>query len=189
MLTAIKVWGISFFCYHLLEFIVYGFVHKWDIDFSDLFLNYKYILFQSISLIEHVILHSTIDSNPYFINLGILMVIFGSLVRLASIIQLKGQFSYLIKCNNGTDEKLLTTGLYSFVRHPGYCGFWFFVVGGQIVLGNCCFLIGMIVALKMYFEKRIHWEELMLKNRFGSELYVKYKSKVPLTGVPFVYSD
>ncbi|MFH1588962.1 MAG: isoprenylcysteine carboxylmethyltransferase family protein [archaeon] len=74
-------------------------------------------------------------------------------------------------------NKLCTTGVYSFIRHPIY-GAWisFIVPGIVIIIGS---YIGITVPIFMYivFKILIPKEEKYLEKKFGDE-YIEYKKKV-----------
>ncbi|OMO88773.1 Isoprenylcysteine carboxyl methyltransferase [Corchorus olitorius] len=93
-------------------------------------------------------------------------------------------FTHLIKVYHEEHHKLVTNGIYGFVRHPSYCGFFIWSVGTQIMMCNPISTIGFAFVVWKFFEKRIPYEEYFLRQFFGPE-YEEYARRVP-SGVPFV---
>lgn len=81
-------------------------------------------------------------------------------------------------------EMLVTHGIYSFCRFPGYLGWFLFFCFTQIVLLNViCFVIFGFLLWQL-FPIRINEDEYRLSDMFGEE-FSMYASKVPC-GFPFV---
>jgi len=79
---------------------------------------------------------------------------------------------------------LVTSGIYSFSRHPGYFGWFLWSIGTQILLSNPISFIAYGIISWFFFYKRIREEEKSLIANYGKE-YIEYKSKVP-TRIPFI---
>ena len=79
---------------------------------------------------------------------------------------------------------MVTSGVFSYVRHPSYVGWFLWSLGTQIVLLNpiCLILYGVVSWL--FFNERIYIEEHSLLRFFGDD-YSDYQKKVP-SGIPFV---
>ncbi|KAJ0038465.1 hypothetical protein Pint_23228 [Pistacia integerrima] len=102
-------------------------------------------------------LFSLLKEYLWISNVGLVMVI------------IAGQaFTHLIKIHCEEHHKLVTHGVYSCVRHPGYCGFLIWSVGTQIKLCNPTSTIGFAIVVQF----------------FGPQ-YEEYAQQVP-SGVPFV---
>lgn len=67
---------------------------------------------------------------------------------------------------------LVTHGVYSFSRHPGYFGFFWWALGTQILLSNPVSLLLFSVVLWRFFNERISAEETYLIRFFGDD-YVR----------------
>jgi protein-S-isoprenylcysteine O-methyltransferase len=79
---------------------------------------------------------------------------------------------------------LITQGIYHWIRHPGYLGFYVFAVGTQIALKNAFAVVVYIVVLWRFFHDRIVWEEGCLVDMFGAD-YRRYRGNTP-TWIPFI---
>lgn len=77
---------------------------------------------------------------------------------------------------------LVTQGVYGWLRHPAYFGFFYWALGTQMLVGNKLSLVGYAFVLWGFFRKRIEGEERTLVQFFGDE-YVGYRQRVG-TGLP-----
>ncbi|KAI1432954.1 putative isoprenylcysteine carboxyl methyltransferase [Xylaria sp. CBS 124048] len=115
---------------------------------------------------------------------GFLLVFVGQAARSLAMAQAGKSFNHSVQRKKKDDHELVTTGLYSFVRHPAYFGFFYWGVGTQLVLGNPICFLGYVIVLWRFFASRVKYEEVQLVRFFGDE-YVEYRKKVG-TGIPFV---
>lgn len=75
-------------------------------------------------------------------------------------------------------EKLVTTGIYRFIRHPQYAGFLLMTLG-LLVHWVTILLLVMWPILVILYYRLAKQEEAILEEEFG-ERYLKYKRKVPM---------
>ncbi len=133
------------------------------------------VLFLSASLYDFYMLHWILYEAKKWYYVGIVLFIAGYALRLTSRILLHKQFSVFVALQK--EHKLITTGIYKYVRHPIYtAGIISFV--GFILITNS--LLGLVTGLLLVFPAllyRIHVEEQMLIAHFGDE-YIEYKRKV-----------
>jgi len=75
-------------------------------------------------------------------------------------------------------ERVVTTGVYSIVRHPQYLGGIFAHIGTSFLLSALCSLLvtPLIIAIIYVIAKK---EETELIREFGEE-YNRYKKRVPM---------
>ncbi|KAD6119764.1 hypothetical protein E3N88_11035 [Mikania micrantha] len=116
-------------------------------------------------------------------NLGLLMVVVGEIIRKLAIITAGRAFTHLIQRYHEEHHKLITHGVYSIVRHPGYTGFLIWSVGTQIMLCNPISTLAFTVVVWNFFHRRIPYEEYFLRQFFGE--YEEFAKRVP-SGIPFV---
>ncbi len=133
------------------------------------------IIFLSASLYDFYILHWTLYEAKTLYYAGIILFLIGYTLRLYSRISLQKQFSVFVALQK--EHKLITTGIYNYVRHPIYtAGILSFI--GFILITNSALglLTGLLLVLPALLY-RIHIEEKILIAHFGDE-YVEYKKKV-----------
>jgi protein-S-isoprenylcysteine O-methyltransferase Ste14 len=92
--------------------------------------------------------------------------------------------SPLVRIQEDRHQRVISTGVYGFVRHPMYLGAILMFVGAPLLLGSCYGLLPGL-ALTVLLMARIRGEEEML----GRELegYREYIHKVRYRLVPFLW--
>jgi protein-S-isoprenylcysteine O-methyltransferase len=101
-------------------------------------------------------------SNTYTVLFGLTLVLMGQVVRSIAMAQAGVSFNHIPAKSKKTDHVLVTKGLYSYLRHPSYFGYFFFAVGTQVVVGNkiCC--VSYLIILWFFFKDRINCKSLLL---------------------------
>jgi protein-S-isoprenylcysteine O-methyltransferase Ste14 len=92
--------------------------------------------------------------------------------------------SPLVRIQTDRKHQVVSSGVYSFVRHPMYLGAILLFVGAPMLLGS---IFGLIIGLAMVFllVGRIIGEEKMLVSEL--EGYAEYKKKVKYRLIPFIW--
>lgn len=105
---------------------------------------------------------------------GAFVTVAGLIMRLGARITAGSAFTHEIAHTKLETHKLVTNGLYRcerfgarvsgrlvltlyvrFVRHPGYCGWYFFVIGTQLMLCNFISAAGFALVAWQFFSVRI----------------------------------
>lgn len=108
-----------------------------------------------------------------FIIAGILLILFGIYLWLQAVI--------VEKINKKVKEKkLITSGVYSFVRNPVYSAFIFIFTGSLLLTANYFLLILPFILWAFLTILMKNTEEKWLKNEFGKEyeIYLKEVNRV-----------
>lgn len=156
--------------------------------------NLQFWAMQTFAVWEYLVHRSSIISfvtncfldNQVIPRIGIAMIVSGLIIRAWAIQTCGSSFSHLIETENRRkDHVLVTSGIYSILRHPSYFGFWCFAIGAQLLCINWLNLIANIVILAHFFTVRIEFEEYFLIHKLFHEEYVEYKKKVGVW-IPFV---
>ena len=63
--------------------------------------------------------------------LGLVLVVFGEALRKASILTARRNFTHVVQLTRRPGHTLVTHGVYAFVRHPGYLGWFIWAVSTQ----------------------------------------------------------
>lgn len=114
--------------------------------------------------------------------LGVLLYLVGGVLRLAPVFVLGRRFSGLVAIQPG--HRLVTDGLYRFIRHPSYLGLFIFVFGWGLAFRSG---VGVAIAIMMLavLLARISAEERLLAETFGAE-YAAYRAHTWRLA-PYVY--
>lgn len=189
--------------FHFGEFFFTALSNPQNLSVKSFILNHsrEYHLAMGIGVLEYILMSflwpKSTAQLSYLNILGILMCLVGEFIRKLSMLTLGTNFNHIIEFED-RDEKfykqhnmkyykhnLVTSGIYSHLRHPSYSGWALWSIGSQLVLGNVfCFVLYGIATFK-FFEERIPEEEKTLKNKFGKE-WDEYVRKTPFSGIPGV---
>ncbi|KAG2707906.1 hypothetical protein I3843_05G152300 [Carya illinoinensis] len=180
--------SLAVLCFHSSEYILAVAMHGVsNITLKSLLISKAYLFAMLFSLLEYlieIVLFPGLKEHWWLSNLGLAIVIIGEVIRKAAIITAGQAFTHHIKVHHEEHHKLITHGIYRYIRHPGYCGFFIWSVGTQIMLCNPISTIAFAIVVWRFFALRIPYEEHYLRQFFGSQ-YVEYAQGVP-SGVPFV---
>jgi len=128
---------------------------------------------------EYVLFRPTLHKGTLL--LGFLLLIVGILVRMVALLQLGHNFSTAIVIEE--NSRLITSGVYRFVRHPLYLAVLLIAISGSIIFS--CLITWIFVAVTLYgVLLRIQKEEQTLLEHYPE--YARYK-KQTWKLVPFIY--
>jgi protein-S-isoprenylcysteine O-methyltransferase Ste14 len=114
--------------------------------------------------------------------LGLAMLVFGGVLRLAPVFVLGRRFSGLVAIQEG--HELVTGGLYRVIRHPSYLGLLLLLFGWSLVFRSA-FGVLLTFVLVPPLVARMNSEEALLESEFG-ERYADYRRRTWRL-VPYVY--
>jgi protein-S-isoprenylcysteine O-methyltransferase len=92
---------------------------------------------------------------PVVIALGVAMIVVGQVVRSTAMAQAGTNFNHTVQSKKNDGHELVTTGVYTYFRHPSYFGFFWWGVGTQLMLGNTVCSVGYTGVLWYFFSGRI----------------------------------
>ena len=119
----------------------------------------------------------------HFFSIGMALVVIGLMIRIQSILTLKQFFTYSIaKVEN---QKVIETGLYKFIRHPGYLGQLLIFMGIATSISNWLSILVMMIPISLGYFYRIKAEEKFMVEQFG-ENYLKYQERTKRI-IPMLY--
>jgi len=98
---------------------------------------------------------------------AIILIIAGMGLRFLAIRAQKGLFSLAVK----QPEKLITTGIYKYIRHPAYLGSILFISGVSLISAE----VGLLFMAGVFFTSRAIAEERILNHCFKA--YAEYQKK------------
>lgn len=114
------------------------------------------------------------DDFSIITYIGFALIIGGLIFRIAAIKKLGKQFTATVQIVE--EHQLITTGIYSVLRHPSYTGAFVTFAGAAIWLGSDIGLAVAIISMSIGYYFRITAEEEVLKAQFGAQ-YVEYSAK------------
>ncbi|KAJ7682687.1 ICMT-domain-containing protein [Mycena polygramma] len=115
---------------------------------------------------------------------GIALVILGQALRSGAMIHASTNFSHAVAFRKRASHVLVTDGIYAWLRHPSYAGFFYWALGTQLVLQNPVSFVLYAGVMWRFFYYRTRAEERALISFFGDQ-YVQYRKRVG-TLIPFV---
>lgn len=115
---------------------------------------------------------------------GLSLWLLGQLCRTVAMYTAGTNFNHYIQRERPQKHVLVTHGIYRFLRHPSYFGFFWWFIGCQLVLQNTFSLFFGAWKLYSFFNSRIAYEENLLVKFYGDE-YIRYKSKTAV-GIPCI---
>ncbi|KPI39299.1 Protein-S-isoprenylcysteine O-methyltransferase [Cyphellophora attinorum] len=115
---------------------------------------------------------------------GLVLIVIGQVARSMAMREAGASFNHLVQFYKREDHVLVTIGIYRYIRHPSYFGFFYWALGTQLLLENPFSFIAYALVLWKFFSHRVRHEEKYLISFFGDE-YKKYRTVTP-TWIPFV---
>lgn len=115
---------------------------------------------------------------------GVILSLAGLLLRMLAMWTCGSNFNHIIMATRDEGHELVTNGVYSILRHPSYTGWFWWTVGGQLLLCNPICFIGFYAASIIFFTGRIEYEEKLLRS-FYPDTYPAYIGRTHL-GIPFL---
>jgi len=114
---------------------------------------------------------------------GLVLGAVGLVVRYVAFTTLGRFFSRILR--EVEDHQLVTSGIYGYIRHPGYLSDFLIFIGAALAMGNLIVMIVIPVTFVAAYAYRIHIEEEMLIGIFG-ERYREYQ-KASKRLIPFIF--
>lgn len=179
--------SLSFF--HYSEYLVTAIINPRSLSLDSFLLNHslEYTLAALSSWVEFTVEKLSapeLKQLNWISVVGLVMVLCGEALRKSAMLTAGSNFNHIVQNEKAQSHVLVTSGVYSYFRHPSYVGWFYWSIGTQVILCNPVCIVGYTIASWRFFRERIEEEELSLIH-FFAEAYVEYKNKVP-TGLPFI---
>jgi protein-S-isoprenylcysteine O-methyltransferase Ste14 len=118
-----------------------------------------------------------------FFAIGMAFFVIGLIIRIHSKLTLKQYFTYSVaKVEN---QKIIETGLYKFIRHPGYLGQLIIFIGISTSLSNWLSVLVMMIPIILGYLYRIKVEEKFMLEQLGED-YLNYQERTKRL-IPMIY--
>ncbi|GAA5835979.1 hypothetical protein JCM3766R1_005117 [Sporobolomyces carnicolor] len=173
--------------FHLMEFVVTSMYNPGKLSVSSYLLDNgkEYTAAHIAGVLEYVLEETLLPDHLRAYKhlggmtlIGFALVLTGQTLRSFAMISASSNFSHLISYNKLPSHQLVTTGIYSWSRHPSYAGFYWWAIGTQVALGNPICVLVFMATLQWFFSIRIRVEERYLVKFFGKD-YEDYRARVP----------
>jgi protein-S-isoprenylcysteine O-methyltransferase len=179
--------SLTFF--HMSEFVSTALFNQADVSTDSFLLNHslEYGVAAAASWTEFFLeslVAPSLKTSLYTRLVGLSFIVFGEIFRKLAMYTAGSNFNHFVQETRQSNHELVTKGIYRFVRHPSYFGWFYWSIGTQILLGNPLCAIAYTVVTWKFFASRIAFEEYYLIRFFGKD-YLDYQKKVP-SGIPFV---
>jgi len=92
--------------------------------------------------------------------------------------------STMVRIQNERKQRVITTGVYGFVRHPLYLGCTLMMFGAPLLVGSVVGLIITLIGMIAIIGRIIGEEKMMLEELEG---YQEYKQKVKYRLIPLIW--
>mmetsp|Transcript_18687 Transcript_18687/g.52514 ORF Transcript_18687/g.52514 Transcript_18687/m.52514 type:complete len:196 (-) Transcript_18687:848-1435(-) len=183
----LQLFGVLLAFYHVSEFTLAAVFMRQQLSWSSWLITKPYCLAMGTGLLEFWLeswLWPQLKQLTSISLLGLVLAVLGETIRKAGMVTAGRNFTHTIQSQKSPQHQLVTWGIYRFVRHPGYLGWFLWSVGTQVLLVNPFCAIGFAIVAWRFFKARLRYEEALLVNFFGLD-YVDYRARTP-TYIPFL---
>jgi len=177
--------------FHFLEFFSTAIWQPKVLSYDSFIVNHSqnYTIAVIASAVEYWLedyLFPNMKHNPCAAWVGLTVVLAGQAIRTAAMWTCKENFAHQIMHQRIEGHQLVTHGIYKYLRHPSYFGWFYWSVGTQVLLCNPISVVLYAYASWSFFNSRIPYEEETLVQFYAQE-YIDYCRGTAI-GIPFVTS-
>lgn len=181
----VNIYLICLCIFHMMEFMSTCMWNYSEADDDSFILeDGQMLLVNFVALVEYLVSKNYKDYNFYVGAAGVFFIIFGQFIRTYAMYTAGSSFNHYIQREYSHKHVLVTTGIYRYIRHPSYFGFWWWFIGLQLMINNIFTLIIGTIVLWKFFKNRIKFEENYLIKFFEND-YIHYKETTH-TLIPFI---
>lgn len=176
--------AVAFF--HFSEFLLASVYMRKDLSRRSWLISEPYCLAMLLACLEYwlEVRFCSIIKIQVISKAGLAGILTGEFIRKTAMVTAKHNFTHDVKFEKQQEHVLVTQGIYRYCRHPGYLGWFIWVIGTQMLLMNPLCLTGFSFVAWKFFSERIAIEEQQLQRFFGNS-YNTYAAQTP-TLIPFI---
>jgi len=182
--TSVCLYLLTLAVYHCSEHLCTAYYHADKVTWHSFLLDqsWHYGLAMLVSFMELAVrlyfgLYSQLLWTASF-PLGTVCVAVGQVIRIGAEVNAGRNFTHVISYSKQPSHTLVTTGLYSLCRHPGYFGWFLWSVGTQVMLCSPISVVLFFYASRVFFTDRIDNEDDTLRYFFRAD-FQRYQAEVP----------
>ena len=136
--------------FHLSEYITTALSNPQNLSFDSFLVNHsvQYWGAMLLSWLEFAAINFFFPGfkagQSLATSTGFLICLIGEVIRKLAMLHAGRNFNHLVQSHKARDHKLVTSGIYAFVRHPSYLGWFLWSVGTQVIIQqstSCSFAI------------------------------------------------
>merc|ERR1712228_186737 len=177
-----SLYACSSCLFYTFEYLWAAIFHPKDVNFgSFMVFNHSNTFHIALAVstceywIEYVLFNRIKVMNKTHL-FGLALVFMGQIVRTCAQFTAGINFTHQIAYYKKEHHELIKHGVYKWLRHPSYFGFFYFSIGSQLLLANPLSTLFYTIASWKFFADRIPNEEEQLIKFFGDD-YVQYKQQ------------
>ncbi|GIL73682.1 hypothetical protein Vretimale_5431 [Volvox reticuliferus] len=181
--------SLAFF--HCSEFLLALIFTRDELSMNSWLISKPYVTAMAFAVLEYVFeswatpaLKVGSGGMGYVSWLGLILIVLGEGIRKLGIFTAKSNFTHNMRTTRQPTHVLVMRGIYRYIRHPGYLGWYIWCLGTQVLLGNPLCFFGFAAVAWRFFSTRIKIEEYYLRQFFGSA-YLAYAARTP-TWIPMI---
>jgi protein-S-isoprenylcysteine O-methyltransferase len=183
------VFALALLEYHVSEVLLVLAIEPEEFAFPEtLLVTAPYAAAMAAAAAEHVAILRWFPATHRALSralspVGLTLVVLGEAVRKAAWLQARKAFTHRIKTVKRSVHHLVTHGVYSVCRHPGYLGWLCWAVGTQLLLGNVVCTVSFAIAGWRFFSVRIPFEDHHLSRLCDNPAVFPSAAPLPLVRV------
>lgn len=163
----------------MLEFLTTAYYNTAEVDDDSFILTDRDLYYvAAASVVETTIVHRFFNYSSFSLVIGLLVVVAGQTCRTIAMYTAGESFNHYVQRERVEKHKLVTWGIYRYLRHPSYFGYFWWYLGMQMVLENWLMAGLGTYKLVAFFKARIHYEEELLRTFFPD--YDDYAKATPV---------
>jgi protein-S-isoprenylcysteine O-methyltransferase len=192
--TATLQWCLYVFglcCFHYLEFLTTAAFKPRDVNYESYLLHHStsYIIAAVASWAEfwaEIYLFPSIKGRYLLVIPAFVMLVIFQGIRTTAMTTAGRNFNHLVQVEAQSDgHDLVTHGVYKYLRHPSYFGWFWWSIATQVLLANPLCLCAYAYASWKFFDARVYHEERSLYHDIFPNKYGQY-CKTAKIAIPFI---
>ena len=154
---AVFVAALVFF--HTSEYALQCVFNRGEVSSRSLLLSWPYARSMGAAVVEYAVERAFLpthwkESLALVSRAGLGLIVVGEVIRKLGIITAGRHFTHDVKREMREGHALVTHGIYSFIRHPGYAGFFIWSIGTQVLLINPMCTLLFVALTWVFFNER-----------------------------------
>lgn len=189
-------WYMALLCvFHFLEFYMSAMFHAQSVSWDSFLINHskQFNLALIASVLEYGIrqwLQTRFQvfmfvSSSFISILGLIIALTGQILRTFAMFNAGASFTHKVTTQLGEKQVFVKHGVYTLMRHPAYCGWFYWSISTQLIMNNPICLLLYVYASWKFFKSRIVYDCILffMVIKLGRRIFSKILWAL-LFGVP-----